>query len=406
MMWLALSENLARLRKACDLSQEELAAAASVGVDTVGRIERGERRTVRPDTLARLARALGTSPGVLSGDIQEHAVGGTGLGALREAVASTASIPGMPDDAAPERLTERGSLAARGHRAWRWYVDGRHEDLLATIPSLLIEMRRQAAAADGPEEGAAHRLLSSAYRLAAGLAGRLGQDDLAWIAAERALRAARQSDFSEIQSGIAVRYLAWTLVRQGRTDEAERLSTNAAEGLNLRMLERDSVRVGIFGNLIFNAATAAARNGAMDRAQDLLAVARAAAQRAGRDVATEAAIFGPRVAAFQAVEQAVSLGDSELALRLAQDVPPVRGEVPAFWEAGHQLQLASAALVARQDRAALARLSAARHLAPGWVRCQPLGKTTMLALVDRAPRRQGRNFAVLASHYGIVSTRS
>ena len=153
-MWVALSENLARLRKACDMSQEELAAAASVGVgvDTVGRIERGERRTVRPDTLARLAGALGTTPGVLVGDIQEHAVSGAGLAALREAVESTASIPGipgMPGDAAPERPTERGSLLARGHRAWRWYVDGRHEDLLATLPILLIEMRRQAAAADG-----------------------------------------------------------------------------------------------------------------------------------------------------------------------------------------------------------------------------------------------------------------
>ena len=53
-----IAENLARFRKARNLSQEELAAAASVGVDTVGRIERGERRTTRPATVAKLAQVL------------------------------------------------------------------------------------------------------------------------------------------------------------------------------------------------------------------------------------------------------------------------------------------------------------------------------------------------------------
>jgi transcriptional regulator with XRE-family HTH domain len=66
-----IAENLARFRKARNLSQEELAAAASVGVDTVGRIERGERRTTRPATVAKLAHVLGVSPDALLGLLPE-----------------------------------------------------------------------------------------------------------------------------------------------------------------------------------------------------------------------------------------------------------------------------------------------------------------------------------------------
>ncbi|MGW3960385.1 helix-turn-helix domain-containing protein [Amycolatopsis sp. NPDC005003] len=48
-----LAENLTRIRKARDFSQEGLVEAASVGVDTVARIEQGTRTTSRPATQAR-----------------------------------------------------------------------------------------------------------------------------------------------------------------------------------------------------------------------------------------------------------------------------------------------------------------------------------------------------------------
>lgn len=89
--------------------------------------------------------------------------------------------------------------------------------------------------------------------------------------------------------------------------------------------------------------------------------------RAGRDSASEAAIFGPRVAAFQLVDHVMRLGDPESALQLAARVPQARGSVPAFREAGHRLHLAHAATQTRQDRLALTYLAEARELAPDWV---------------------------------------
>lgn len=399
----SLPENLARIRKARNLSQEQLSAAAGIAVDTIARIERGERQNTRPSTVHKLAAALGVTPAVLLG-ILPPASGADAahVAGLRQAITASTEIPGLGDFTDTAEVVPLGILTDTAHRAWRAYVDGQHAELLHALPPLLVDARRLAHATDGDPRAAAHRVLSTTYRLGAGLAGRFGLDDLAWTSAERALRAARESDSPGLEAAISIRYLVWTLVRQGRTDDAERVAIRAAEQIEPRMLDRDPHRAGVFGNLLFNAATAASRAGSTDRAHDLLAVAQSAAVRAGTDHASEAAIFGPRVAALQAVDHAVRAGDPETALRLAERVPSARGEVPAFWEAGHRLMLAAAAAELRDNRRALAYLAEARDLAPDWVRYQPLGASTMRTLVDRAARRRGAEFANLAAHYGIV----
>jgi len=400
-----IAENLARFRKSRTMSQEELAACSGVGVDTIGRIERGERRTTRPGTVAKLARALDVSAEALLGLRPAPSTSqAPQVAELRHAITATAEIPGLSDFNEVNEVAAPSDIAATAHRAWRAYVDGQHAELLYALPILLVDARRLVHHTSGDDNAIAHRLLSTAYRLGAGLAGRYDLDDLAWTAAERALTAAHHSDAAEIETAISLRYLVWTLVRQGRLDDAERVAVMAAEKIEPRMLDRDPERAGVFGNLVFNAATAAQRAGSESRADDLLAVAQAAAVRAGRDTASESAIFGPRVAAFQRVDKAVRAGDPETALQLAMRVPESQGVVPAFWEAGHRLHLAAAALQVRRDQLALDFLSEARDLAPDWVRQQPLGANTMRQLVDRAPRRRGADFALLAAHYGVVET--
>jgi transcriptional regulator with XRE-family HTH domain len=399
----SLAENLARFRKARNLSQEELAAAADVGVDTVSRIERGQRQTTRPSTVTKLAQALSVPPGVLLGmALSAHIVRDAEIGRLRQAITASGEVPGLDDLADTDPVTDWPSLAKAGHAAWQAYVDGRHGQLLYALPILLTDARRYVHATTGAANAAAQRLLCTAYRLGAGIAGRLDLDDLAWTAAERALAVARRSDDPEIDIAISVRYLVWTLIKQGRTADAERVAVKAAEQIEPRILDRDVIRAGVFGNLLFNAANAALRSGGGDRAQDLLAVAQSVAVRTGGDKATEAAIFGPRVAAIQLVEHAVRRGAPETALQLAEKIPGPRGPVPPFWEAGHRLHLAHAAAQLRHDQLAVKLLGEARDLAPDWVQRQPLGATVMRGLVDTATRRRGGHFAGLAAHYGVL----
>ncbi|HKS48764.1 MAG TPA: helix-turn-helix domain-containing protein [Amycolatopsis sp.] len=398
----SLAENLARFRKARDMSQYELAHAAGVGVDTVARIEQGIRQTSRPATLRKLAAALGVTVERLLGQVSAGQPTEIDVGTLRQAITAGEHVPGLEDFAEPHELIRLDELNRAAHWAWRAYVDGRHAELLHGLPAVLIDARRLVRTATGAEQAGAQRALSTAYRLGAGMAGRAGFDDLAWTSAERALDAARQSDAPDLETAISLRYLAWTLVRQGRLDDAERVAVTAAEQVQPPMLDRDPARAGVFGNLLFNAASAALSAGRPDRAEDLLAEAQAAAMRSRGDSATEAAIFGPRVAALQQVDHAARAGDPETALRLAEAMPPAQGEVPAFWEAGHRLRLAAASFELRSYERALGYLVEAKDLAPDWVRYQPLGKATMQRLVDRAPRRRGAEFAHLAAHFGVV----
>jgi transcriptional regulator with XRE-family HTH domain len=399
-----LGENVARIRKARNLSQEELAAAAGVAVDTVARIERGERQTTRTSTLNKLANALAVEPSTLLGILPPpHEPASNDVVDLRRALTASTDIPGLTDFSDLREIIPLAELGGSLSYAWHAYIAGRHTELLHTLPVLLADARRLIHESRGARREAAYAVLAGAYRMGAGTAGRFGMDDLAFIAADRALEAARRSDDPDIGVAVSTRYLAWVLIRQGRTAEAEQVAVRMAERVEPRMADTDSRALGVFGNLLFNAASAALRADRADRADELLRVAQAAAVRSGHDEVTEAGIFGPHIAAIQGVDQAVRLGDPEEALRLAETVPPATGPMPAFWEAGHRIHLASAAAELRQERRALALLAQARDLAPDWVRYQPLGVAVMREIVDRATRRRNEEFAELAEHYGVVA---
>jgi hypothetical protein len=339
----------------------------------------------------------------LIGRAESHQSAHERITALRCAITANGQVPDLDGLADTQDTIELDELEHDTRRAWQAYVDGRHTELLTTLPVILLDGRRLVHSITDDQKATAWRFLSIAYRLGAGITNRLGFTDLSWLSVERALYSARFCDSPDLETAISLRYLAWTLFRQGRFDEAESVATAAAERIQPAMLDRDAERAGVFGNLLFNAASAAVLAGRPDRADDLLTEAQAAALRSKADFANEAAIFGPRVAALQRVDQAVRTGDAQLALHLADtNVQMTEGHVPAFWEAGYNLCVATAATDLRMDRRALSHLARANDLAPGWAPHQPLGQRTMRRLVDRAARRRGEAFSRLATRYGIL----
>ena len=391
---LALGENLARIRTARGLTQDDLAQTSGVSVDTISRLERGARATARRSTLQALSLALGTDPARLLG-IHPPEQDTAGAEQLRRAVRAL----DLPDLAEPVDVLGLPELHDAASLAWSDYLAGRHTELLAGLPPLMVDTRRAVHTLVDDHAAEAAGLLATAYRLTAGLAGRLGLMDLAAHAAHRALDTAAHTTRPELDEAAALRYLAWVLVRQGDLAEAERIAVRAAERLDCGLLARpDPDRVGVFGSLMFNAASAAARQGAAERADDLLAAARAAAVRSGADRVDETGVFGPRVAAMQAVDQAVRTGQPDQAMQLATQVPDTAGTVPGFWESGHRLHLAAACTDLERWAEVAEHLDAARLLAPQWSRVQPLGRTVIGHLIEHRSRRSER-IAELAAHY-------
>jgi transcriptional regulator with XRE-family HTH domain len=391
----SLGANLERLRVRHGLTQEQLANASAVSVDTISRLERGTRTAARGTTIAALARELHVTTAELLG-LAPAERDSVGADHLRRAVHAL----DLPDFAEPADVLPLEALSTAAGEAWADYLAGRHAEMLTGLPALMVDTRRAVHASAGDHAAQAAALLATSYRLAAGLAGRLQLTDLAAHAAHRALQVAPHTSRPELDEAAALRYLCWVLVRQGDYAEAERIALRAAQRLDPGMLATpDPDQVGVFGSLMFNAASAAARGGHGDRADDLLRVASAAAVRDGQDRTGEAGVFGPRVAAMQAVDQAVRAGQPDRALHLATHVPPATGAVPAFWEAGHRIHLAAAAVDLGQWEHAITMMEAARDLAPQWARVQPLSRVVLAQLVDHWPSRRPARLTTLVSHY-------
>jgi transcriptional regulator with XRE-family HTH domain len=392
---LPLGENLARIRTARGFTQDELAQSSGVSVDTISRLERGTHASARRSTLQALALALSTDPAQLLG-VAPPEQDTADAEQLRRAVRAL----DLPDFAEPAEVLGLPELHDAASGAWSDYLAGRHAELLAGLPALMVDTRRVVHTLADDHAAEAAGLLATSYRLAAGLSGRLGLVDLAAHAAHRALDTARFTSRPDLDEAAALRYLAWVLVRQGDLAEAERIAVHAAERLDGGMLARpDGDRIGVFGSLMFNAASAAARGGHAERAEELLRVASAAAIRSGSDRMDETGVFGPRVAAMQAVDQAMRTGQPDRAIQLAEQVPEAAGRVPTFWEAGHRMHLAAACADLQRWKEVAEHLDAARGLAPQWSRVQPLGRAVISQLIEHRGRRSER-IAELAEHYG------
>ncbi|MGH8571291.1 MAG: helix-turn-helix transcriptional regulator, partial [Gammaproteobacteria bacterium] len=179
-------ENLARIRAARGLTQEELAQASGVSVDTISRLERGTHITARRSTLAALSLALGADPGRLLG-IAPPEQDTAGAEQLRRAVHAL----DLPDLAETTEVLGLRELHDATSGAWSDYLAGRHTELLAGLPALMVDTRRAVHVLADDHAAQAAGLLATSYRLAAGLSGRLGLVDLAAHAAHRALDTAR-----------------------------------------------------------------------------------------------------------------------------------------------------------------------------------------------------------------------
>ncbi|MGQ0576624.1 MAG: hypothetical protein ACT4RN_20850 [Pseudonocardia sp.] len=196
----------------------------------------------------------------------------------------------------------------------------------------VVDTRRAVHVLHEDRRAEAAGLLATSYRLAAGLAGRIGLTDLAAHAAHRALDAGRHTNRPELDEAAALRYLAWVLIRQGDLAAAEQLAVRAAERLDTGLLTpTEADRVGVFGSLLFNAATAAARSGNGERADEL-----------------------------------------------------------------HRIHLAAACADLTQWSDVLDHLDAASRMAPEWARVQPLGRTVASQLIEHRGRRSDRLSRVAA----------
>lgn len=392
---MTVGERIAFYRQRRNLTQAVLAGMVGRSEDWLSKIERGDRQARRLDVLADLARELRVTLGdllgepVLAEDDEQH----DNVPAIRDVLMAPRRLSRVLyrnlSDAPPPPTT----WAQRHVEAsWRDYQGGRVGRVINSLPELItVAQRLEDSPGAGEQLRQSWAISARTHHLAATTLSKVGEADLGWIAAERAVHAADQSD-DPLALASAARAATHALLANGRYEDALDLGLTAANWVQNQAAGGDPEALSLFGMLHLRTAVAAARNHDRSTATDLLRRATDAAQRLGEDANYWQTGFGPTNVEFHRVAASVDLGDVSSVVEHG-DVPA--GHMPVERRAGYLTDMARAFAYAGQDDTALHHLLDAEREAPTLVRQDTNVRETVKTLLRRSPVTGGRQSSQL-----------
>ena len=318
--YLPIGERIAIYRRRRGLSQMRLGGLIGRSEDWVSKVERGDLPVDRISVLVRVAQALHVHLSDLIRDpVPPEGAGvqvNEGIADLRRALIR---VPVSSSGETPPDLDalRRDVLAVHDLRA-----QVRHADSLVPLPALLANLQLAAATHTGEARTEAFGLLTRGYELAGRTLGRYGANDLAWIAADRAVHAAEHSGRPDDQL-LGAYALTHALMAAGKLEDAAAVGEAA---LTRARGDLRSPRVrALSGAVMLALAVVAARRGDRGSVYEALSEATARTRnRHGRvDVPADLADwtqFGPANVGVHRVSAAVELGDAGDALRIARSL--------------------------------------------------------------------------------------
>ncbi|WP_177320186.1 helix-turn-helix domain-containing protein [Actinoplanes philippinensis] len=284
---------------------------------------------------------------------------GDNLERIRECLERRDALGPAPDAVAAPLVV----IAVGLRDAWRCYRQAEYGGLTGALPRLLHDAVTsdgiRAGGDDGPE---AARLLSQAYQVTAAALRKLGEYQLSWLAADRAIEAAARGH-DPLLTAAASRFAAATMLAMGRTTPALNLSMTATTSLPARHRPHHTQLV-VEGTLLLQGAAAAARMADTATTRSLLAEADGVAARLEQDTVRYWTRFGRTVTELSRASVAVELGEGADAITIHRRLQQALPSLPREQHAGHYLTLARAYLqTGATDRAAEA-LETSTRLAP------------------------------------------
>lgn len=422
-------------RQARGWRQEDLATAVGYSRSTISRLETGSRAgtdvamiravaggadvpTAVLGAVLRLpctpnatvaSRATRSGP-ELEGDVlrRELLTGLAGVSAAALLPASQAAAVAGPDPVTaaigeilssgpgPASPVPAGVLETRLTAARQAFSACRYQALAGKLPGLVAAASASRAdAAPGAARTRASAALAGTYVLVSDLAEKAAQDGMAWVAADRALTAARDSG-DPATTAASSRAVAIAMRRLGHYDAATTMLTRTALSLDADHGDPPVPVLAAYGSLLCTAAYASAQNGRRSQALDLIAEAGAAAARMPDGAATHPAFSVTGVEVYQ-IGIHNALGDSAAALAHARAVTQARLRTPER-RAKFLVDTARAwQHHGRPDQACRALLAAERH-APEEVRRASF--RTLITTIAQAPGPRPAGLRELASRAG------
>ncbi|WP_380585334.1 helix-turn-helix domain-containing protein [Streptacidiphilus monticola] len=389
---MTVGERIAFYRKRRGYTQEVLAGLVGRSTDWLAKAESGRRQPPRIDMLAELARILRVPLGDLVGQpaLLEDEREQDDVPAVRDALMSPRRLSRLLFGADAEiQVPTPAPIAAMVEQRWSDYQGGRLGTVVAALPGLLQSAQElEDRGSRSPDERRDCWAVSArTHHLAATTLAKIGESDLSWLAAERAMRAADESEDPLVLAS-AARSGTHALLANGRYDAAMELGEITAAWLSQNISESDPAALSLLGMIHLRAAIAAARRQDRSVASSLLNRAEQLADQLGSDENFWQTGFGPtnvvlhRISAeldLDNVSYVVAHGDVNV-----DHMPPERG-------VSHRIDYARALSLAGRRDESFAELAKAERVSPQLVRNNPRVRETLRDLIKNAPSTAGRS---------------
>ncbi len=318
-------------RRSAGVCQADLAGRIGRSVQWLTAVERGHRSVDRLGDLVAVATVLGCRvedllgppvdpPGTPLAEVRSAKVAGVRsvlLGSTLPAAAGPAAAgPADGDDGpATDGVSPPSQLRQRVDQAWvLWHGSSTaHTELASVLPTLLGDAlaghQRLAGSTGSPGSVESAGALSAAWQITRIWLQHMREGDLAWVAADRAMTAARAADDPYL-----IAASAWGLSQSyrwaGQAGEAVGLCLRAAEELAPALDRPGPGILAAHGALHLAAAVGAAEDDDPGLAWQSHRAAQAAASGLGGQVDPWTA-FGPAEVAAGAVAVHAALGDAD-----------------------------------------------------------------------------------------------
>jgi transcriptional regulator with XRE-family HTH domain len=399
-----IGRRIARQRRRRGLSQTVLAGLIGRSESWLSQVERGLRSIDSHSVLVRLAEVLGVEVGQLTPDETDaETVKYEPVAGIREAMTRYGALPRVINSGAPAgRRPLLRWLSDEVRRANGLYQAARYDEAGRLLPGLIDAVEEARLSCARHDRRAADTLRAVVYHSATMTLSRVGEAELAWMAADRSLAAAEAAD-RPLLGAVSAYRLGYVLIRLKQAEQAEDLLLRAADALASAPRPAKASALSVRGGLYLAAASAAAARFDRASADRHLRVARQIVERIGSDRNDFWSAFGPTNVVIHEVSTAVSFGDAKLALQRGEPLdvehlgPGLLGRRAQVF-----LDLARAYGQQRKDAAAVNTLLRAEEVSPELVRYDQRTNELLTELVRREHRVSTPELRGLARRAGVI----
>lgn len=399
-----IGRRIARARRRRGLSQQVLAGLIGRSESWLSQVERGQRAVDSHAVLTALADALGLT-------VEELTASRTAETMARYEAAAKIRQAMMNYDGLTSVISPRHGEATPDNLTWinhqirtvnRLYQAGRYDEAGRRLPALIVAAETTARNAPTGRQRTCQTLRALTYHATATTLNRVGEAELAWVAADRSLAAAERAE-KPLLAAVSAYRLGHVFIHLREPDKALQIALRAAEALEATAVRRGPQALSVAGGLRLVAVSAAAMT--FDRAavDEHLRHARRTAGLLGGDRNDFWTAFGPTNVTIHQLSAAVTFADAKQAMTTGERLD-VSHLAPGLVGRRTQvyLDLARAYGIQRKDAAAVNMLLEAERLSPELVRYDPRTADLLTQLLKREHRASTPQLRGLAHRAGIV----